>query len=101
MIISTATTVGSGFLHYFRTDHTNISMTFVPSVHVFLSIFAIWSACVSIVYDYQAYSGQQAIVGPTWGYGWSCWPNVGSATTHQRWVLSSGVNDGPTHAYRL
>ena len=62
-------------------------MTFVPSVHVFLSIFAIWSACVSIVYDYQAYPGQQAIVKPTWGYGWSCWQYdiVGVLTLAQHW----------------
>ena len=30
-----------------------------------------------------------------------CWSNVGTTTTHQRWFLSSGANDGPTHACLL
>ena len=24
-----------------------------------------------------------------------CWPNVGTSTTHQRWILSCGANVGP------
>ena len=46
------------------------------------------------------------IIGPTLKFQqlkYCCWPNVSPRTTqtHQRWILSSGANDDPTHACRL